>query len=385
MKNSLYFFTIIFYIWIPPIYSEEKSILIYDILKEKNVYTKNINKELIPASTIKILTSLVAIEKLGLNYRFKTEAYIDNKKNLYIKGFGDPLFISDEIKKFSKALKKKLSDITINNIIVDQTFFKPQSIYFQGTDKYSLQPYDAPNNALAANFNSVCFIKKNKHFFSCEKETPLLKEVVPVIKKTGLSSGRIPVSGKTKFHLLYFGYLVKYFLTAENIKINGKVKIFNNQKYLKKKIMEYHSSYTLKDIIEKMLFYSNNFCANQLFLRCGVKNLHYIATTEKSISFFKNYLKKKNIKAKIFEGSGISRKNKISASEMLKILKSFKKYSYLLKNKGQNFYKTGTLNNIKNLCGYYKKGDKNFIYIIFLNKSTKNPFNEFKKIFDELK
>ncbi|MCK4620156.1 MAG: D-alanyl-D-alanine carboxypeptidase, partial [Desulfobacterales bacterium] len=42
------------------------------------IVSKNADKKLIPASTLKILTSLVAIHYLGPDYRFITEFYLDN-------------------------------------------------------------------------------------------------------------------------------------------------------------------------------------------------------------------------------------------------------------------------------------------------------------------
>ncbi|MDI6688796.1 MAG: D-alanyl-D-alanine carboxypeptidase, partial [Desulfobacterales bacterium] len=43
----------------------------------KIIFSKNAEKALIPASTLKILTSLVAIHYLGHDYRFTTEFYMD--------------------------------------------------------------------------------------------------------------------------------------------------------------------------------------------------------------------------------------------------------------------------------------------------------------------
>jgi len=45
------------------------------------IVSKNADKKLIPASTLKILTSLVAIHYLGQDYRFTTEFYLDNDSN----------------------------------------------------------------------------------------------------------------------------------------------------------------------------------------------------------------------------------------------------------------------------------------------------------------
>ena len=58
-------------------------------------FKKNESKKSVPASTIKLLTALTAIHHLGTFYRFPTEFYMDTDKNLKIKGFGDPLLVSE--------------------------------------------------------------------------------------------------------------------------------------------------------------------------------------------------------------------------------------------------------------------------------------------------
>ena len=79
------------------------SILVTDangqILLEKNA-----DKKRIPASILKIFSSLVALHYLGDDYRFPTEFYLDGQSNLKIKGYGDPLLISEVVSKISQIL-----------------------------------------------------------------------------------------------------------------------------------------------------------------------------------------------------------------------------------------------------------------------------------------
>jgi D-alanyl-D-alanine carboxypeptidase/D-alanyl-D-alanine-endopeptidase (penicillin-binding protein 4) len=385
MNKKLLF--ILIFIFSPSfLFGSQRSVALFEDEKSNPVYAENINKELIPASTVKVLTALIAVEKLGIDYQFSTKAFIDENNNLYIKGFGDPLFISEQIEKFCKNLAEITEKKEFNSLIIDQSFFSKSSINFQGTKKLSLNPYDSPNNALAANFNSVCFDKKQNKYISCEKETPFISEILFLVKKSGLKKGRIPVTNEKNSNLLYPAYLIKHFLQNENIKFKGNIKLLNNETNTDlTEILNYKSDYTLKEIIEKMLFYSNNFIANQLFLAIGADKNG--ADIKKSQIYYNNYLAKNNIFATIVEGSGISRENKISASEMIKILKKFKPYYFLMKKDGKgNFYKTGTLSDVKNLCGYYRDTkNKIFLYSIFQNKSSKNPFNEFSFLKEKIK
>jgi D-alanyl-D-alanine carboxypeptidase len=55
------------------------------------VFAKNEKTKLVPASILKLFTSLVAMHHLGPRYRFATEFYLDGESNLKLKGYGDPL------------------------------------------------------------------------------------------------------------------------------------------------------------------------------------------------------------------------------------------------------------------------------------------------------
>ena len=68
------------------------------------VLAKNAAEKRMPASILKIFTSLVALHYLGDDYRFPTEFYLDKQSNLKIKGYGDPLLISEVISKISQVL-----------------------------------------------------------------------------------------------------------------------------------------------------------------------------------------------------------------------------------------------------------------------------------------
>ena len=88
------------------------------------IISKNENKKLIPASILKIFTSLCAIHYLGIDYRFQTEFFIDNNSNLKIKGFGDPFLVSEIVNDISRLLAALIGRaMVVNDLIIDDTFF----------------------------------------------------------------------------------------------------------------------------------------------------------------------------------------------------------------------------------------------------------------------
>jgi D-alanyl-D-alanine carboxypeptidase/D-alanyl-D-alanine-endopeptidase (penicillin-binding protein 4) len=250
------------------------------------LYEKNSQANYIPASIFKILTSLTAFELLGTPYRFPTDYYYDQRsKNLYIKGFGDPLFISEVIEQFCDDILLTCSPDQIADIIIDQTYFSDH-IRVPGKNT-SLNPYDAPVGALCANFNTVMFKQApSGSFISAEPQTPLLPVFIETIQATGLKKGRIRLS--KKHSLVYPGRLMKYFLAQKQIPVTGSVQLGVLPSDLTDEKYRFRSPFSLQEVITKrLLTYSNNFIANQLLLSMGAYQSGPPATLEKGVMALK--------------------------------------------------------------------------------------------------
>lgn len=348
------------------------------------IFSKNAEKPLIPASTLKILTSLVALHYLGPNYKFITEFYMDAKANLKIKGYGDPLLTSEVLAKISKSLSADLSIKAqrINDLILDDSYFI-RKIVIPGKTKSS-EPYDAPNGALCANFNTVYFKQlKDGSFISAEPQTPLLPIAFKRIKQSGLDKGRIVLSHAENEITLYAGHLFQYFLNKEGIKTKGRIKAEKVRKDKDKLIYQHTSQFTLKQIISKLLEHSNNFMANQILIATGAKVFGPPGTLDKGIlaasTYAKNVLNIDNIR--LVEGSGISKKNRISAKNLAKIIKEFEPYYNLMRHSKGEYYKSGTLKGITTRTGYIenKKGEL-YRFVVMLNSPGKSMQNIMKNV-----
>jgi len=347
----------------------------------KILCSQNKEKLFIPASILKILTSLAAIHTLGEDYRFPTEYFFDtNSKNLYIKGFGDPIFISEVIEQLCHeiSLKTKL----IHHIILDQTYFSDQ-IQIPGKGN-SLNPYDASVGALCANFNTIMFKWSpiEDKFVSAEPQTPLLAVFYDDIKKTSLRQGRIILTKRQC--LLYPGLLIRYFLKKNNTIVTGSV-LQDKFKSRGDKKQCFSSPFEIKEIVQKLLKYSNNFIANQLLLAIGAKKYGPPATLEKGLKTIKLYAKQHlNLgHFSIFEGSGLSKSNLISPDQMLKILLAFMPYHSLLKRQDNELYKTGTLSEVRARAGYILGEDSRlYPYVIMVNQKNKGYESIRKSLLD---
>lgn len=343
------------------------------------LFSKNVEKMLVPASTLKIFTALVALHYLGPDHRFVTEFYIDKDNNLKIKGYGDPLLISEVLLEISKSLCTKINKI--DDIICDDSYFA-QPLTIPGVAS-STQPYDAPNGALCANFNTVNFSRSKGIFISAEPQTPLLPFALKRIKQSGQGKGRIVLSHNNNECTLYAGHLIKYFLENEGIKITGAVKTGSVQKSSDRLILRYISRRSLEEIISRILDFSNNFTTNQLLVAAGAKAYGSPGTLDKGVtaalSYAKDILGLKH--TRIAEGSGISRKNRTSAKDMGKVLNAFEPYHSLMRHEGKEFYKTGTLIGINTRAGYIEKTKGQlYRFVVLLNTPGKSSVSIMEKI-----
>ena len=295
---------------------------------------------------------------------------MDRDSNLKVKGYGDPLLLSEILDEISEILITKF--VSIRDIVLDDTYFQ-HPIVIPGITS-SFEPYDAPNGALCVNFNTVNFKRKNNIYVSAESQTPLLPFVLPRIRQSALDRGRIILSNEKKEVTRYTGRLLQYFLEKKKVKARGKIKIGRVRKEKDTLIFKYVSRYTLKHIVAELMEYSNNFIANQILIASGVKLDSPGGTLKKGVQagcfFAKKILKIDDFS--FVEGSGISRKNKISADSMYKVLKKFKSYHYLMRHTDREFYKTGSLKGIRTRAGYIRsrKGGL-YSFVVMINTPGK--------------
>jgi D-alanyl-D-alanine carboxypeptidase/D-alanyl-D-alanine-endopeptidase (penicillin-binding protein 4) len=346
----------------------------YAVKKDSRIIAAhNLHTMFVPASIVKIAISLVALRILGPQYRFETYFFMDAKQNLYIKGFGDPFLISEEIVIIVRELKK-IGCQRINDIYLDDTAFDIPTI--ADGSGLSDNPYDAQNNALAVNFNTVN-VKKDQtgKVRSAEEQTPILplmaelsEKLEPGIHRINISRGR---TGRNEIINRYAGELFRAFQHKEKIPGDGII-VFKKTPENLTPYYTHQSSKALEDIIAPLMLFSNNFIANQLYLTMGAKLYGYPATWEKSrMAVEDNLLKEFKLSAgeiRIVEGSGLSRKNMVTPSAMIQLLDFFKPYSGFLPQAGGKFLKSGTLKGVYSYGGYFSENNNLDSFVLMLNQ-----------------
>jgi serine-type D-Ala-D-Ala carboxypeptidase/endopeptidase (penicillin-binding protein 4) len=351
----------------------------------RSIVSKNKNKKLVPASILKLLTSLGAFHYLGPDYHYTTEFYLDRHSNLIIKGFGDPLLISEIVNEIAGRLTDRVGNpIRFNDLVIDDSRFN-QPLTIPGISSSS-QPYDAPNGALCVNFNTVFFKRTRTGYASAEVQTPLLPYAEKKIRARNLKNGRFILSHLGNENTIYAGKLFQYFLEQHGAKFSGRVTSGPVNETEDKLIYRYVSKYSLAQIISKLLEHSNNFITNQLFITAGIAALGPPGNLEKGVAATLDYAEKvlKIEDISIVEGSGISRRNRVSAHQMLRVLEEFMPHHRLMRKKGREFYKTGTLYGVSTRAGYITDENGGFYrYVVMINtpgKSTKPIMRELLRI-----
>jgi serine-type D-Ala-D-Ala carboxypeptidase/endopeptidase (penicillin-binding protein 4) len=330
------------------------------------LFSRNADTPRVPASILKVLTSLAALEHLRPEYRFLTRATYDpGTRTLSVKGLGDPLFVSEVIQDFCGQMADAFDLQEVKKIVIDQSYFA-SDIIIPGTGR-SLNPYDATTGALCANFNTLHFARDaaSNTFVSAEPQTPLLELFEHTIKETGLKKGRILL--KKDVRPRYPGLLMMHFLKELGVTVTGQVEIglipdsaptFSGSAPVK--TLTLASPWTLEEVVKKLLEYSNNFIANQVMLALGAHVHGPPATLDKGVQVLTRITADLPgwETANIAEGSGISRENRVTPAQMGTLLLAFMPHHELLRHSGTQYYKTGTLTGIRTRAGYFVGTDQ---------------------------
>ncbi|MCB2216772.1 MAG: D-alanyl-D-alanine carboxypeptidase [Desulfobulbaceae bacterium] len=328
----------------------------------------------VPASTIKVATALVTLETLGPGYRFATDIYLRGDGRLCIKGYGDPFLTTERVREISAELKARgLRRVT--GLVLDDTSFALDEPA-DGSEN-STNPYDAPGGALVVNFNALPLLKQQSGTItSPEAQLPVL----PLTKEIGtqLPAGhhRVNVAafdspGALDTPLRYVAELFSALLRLEGIDVSGTA-VRGTVGIDDKLLLRYVGPKTTAEIIRACLKHSNNYIANQLFLSAGASHHGYPATWEKARHTATNILvNRHHLPAEQFqliEGSGLSRRTRVTPTFMIALLEAFKPYADLLSPLQGIPLKSGTMRNIYCYAGYFSQEHRLDPFVILLNQ-----------------
>lgn len=334
----------------------------------KAVVSHNPNLPLMPASTMKVLTATAALDTWGRDYHFETDFYQDGQGWLWVKGRADPYLVSEELDLIARGLKAA-GVSRVAGIGLDDSYFD-QDVEIAGRSSTD-NPYDAPVTALAANFNTVNLVHRGATVTSAEPQTPLTETA----RRFGLSGG----PGAQRVNLKqrptavgYFGELLAAKLQAAGIQVAGGQRIGPTPSGAKL-VYRHKNSKTLSAMLIPTLKYSNNFVANALFLRLADpqgKGRVSVAAAQRAMTDFARR-KFKWSDFKIEDGAGLSRGNRLSAQQLVDVMRAFAPNMDLMPtHEGNNDVraKTGTLTGVSCYAGYVRRGGAWAPFALLINQ-----------------
>ena len=312
-----------------------------------------------PASTMKLVTTHAAMGLLGSDYRWITGIYttavVENgvlNGDLIIKGGGDPkLVIEDMTELVSKLRAGGLRDIR-GNLVIDDSIYgvgAERQPSFDGDDN---QPYNVHPYAALMNFKATQFTV-NPRNRQVTMDPPLAD--VRVVNDVRVLNGRcrraatgftiddlstetraiirvrgsmVGACGAQNFyaaalsHRQYVHGFFKAAWTGAGGTLTGTTKITQGAAR-GEPYYQWHSPRTLADIVRDINKFSNNVMARMLVLQMGARNAAQPASARDGRAVLRDWYASRNLKLPslvIENGSGLSRSERISASDLTDIL-----------------------------------------------------------------
>ena len=116
-----------------------------------------------PASTIKVVTTLAALEELGPDYEWETRAYVTGPVregrldgDLVLVGSGDPLLVVEQLWRLLAAVRARGLETVAGRLVIDNTRFSVAGEPAPGEfDGKPYRAYNAPPDAFLVNFNAL--------------------------------------------------------------------------------------------------------------------------------------------------------------------------------------------------------------------------------------
>jgi serine-type D-Ala-D-Ala carboxypeptidase/endopeptidase (penicillin-binding protein 4) len=146
---------------LPP---DSYSLLVQEIGASTPLFAVNADVPMNPASAVKALTTLAALEVLGPAYSWRTEIHalgpiadgtLDG--DLLLKGGGDPFLVEDSFRNMLKMLQRRGVTRISGDLVIDASLFDPSVSAAPMIDNDTNRSYNVLPHPLMVNFQTVNF------------------------------------------------------------------------------------------------------------------------------------------------------------------------------------------------------------------------------------
>ena len=397
------------------------SISVRNTENGKILYQHNPNTPHTPASTLKVITSTVALDTLGYDYNFTTSLYKTINNELQLKLSGDPHLKKSDLDRLLKTANSKniiepkglyIDDFVMDSVVWGEGWqwdddlnpLMPKFSSFN-LDRNMLtaiidpKSQGAPADIQLTTFYPVTFMNLvttgNETKVSLTRNNHISPDIINV---NGVIASRItkqiPVNSPKRY------FLIK----LEEVLIDNKIGYYGPFPQRKTPTKDIY----LVDEIKRPITYaindslknSSNLSAETLFKVAGGAFVNNTGAIKNSIAMFNEYCKKNGLNnehIKITDGSGVSKNNLMTADFMTNFLvlqtnkENFDNYIKFYPTAGQGtlsnrmlyfkdiiFAKTGSLSDASAICGYIKTRDGNWVAFDIMIQDAKSSSSDKK-------
>ena len=322
------------------------GLMVYDLAADSVIYSYGGQQTLRPASTMKLLTSVTALDLLGSRYDYRTSLYYSGRMangvlegDVWLVGGMDPLFDDTDMRIMAETLHRVGVD-SISGRIMTDTSFKEEMLLGEGWC------WDDDNPQL-----TPLLVSRKDEF--AERFVAELRQC-GVIVNAPFSAGRLP----------------------------------------KDALLVCSRSHPLIEVLEPMMKESDNLYAESMFFQIAATMGKRPATAAHARQLIKQLLSKAGVTGvpyRIADGSGLSLYNYVTPELMVRLLR----YAYLKRDIMAVLYpslpvagvdgtlkkrmtkgfahanvhaKTGTLSGISSLAGYCRAANQHLLAFCIINQ-----------------
>ena len=322
------------------------GLMVFDLAADSVIYSYGGQQTLRPASTMKLLTSVTALDLLGSRYDYRTSLYYQGRMadgvlegDVWLVGGMDPLFDDTDLRIMAETLHRVGIDSISGRIMKDVTF-KEDMLLGEGWC------WDDDNPQL-----TPLLISRKDEFAERFKEE---LEKCGVIVNAPISAGRLP----------------------------------------KDALLVCSRSHPLSEVLVPMMKESDNLYAESMFFQIAAATGQRPAKAVHARQAVKSLLSKAGVRGipyRIADGSGLSLYNYVTPELMVRLLR----YAYLKRDvmaalypalpvagvdgtlkkrmkgsaaEGNVHAKTGTLTGISSLAGYCRAANQHLLAFCIINQ-----------------
>ena len=376
----------------------------------------NATRPMNPASTMKLVTTFAALELLGPNFLWKTQAWTSGslsgdvlEGDLLLKGSGDPKLTLENLWLLARALRARGLRQIRGDIVFDRSYFESGAHDPARFDAEPLRPYNVVPDALLVNFKTIRFSfvpnAERGAALVLPEPKPAQIELVQSVRLTdgpcgdwrarlkadfqsSASSARIVFSGlypsacgEQHWHVALLSHPNYVYGVFRQIweELGGTISGNWRDGSVPgtARLLYTLDSSSLSEIVRDINKYSNNVMARQLYLTLSAEILKMPANNERSAQVIKSWLAQRKLDSAelvLENGSGLSRQERISAANLAHVLDAaFRSavmpelmaslplvaYDGTMKRRlkfdsvaGQAHIKTGSLSDVRSIAGY---------------------------------